>query len=452
MPERARQLARVLNLCLSVAATVTFAVTAPTASAAQPDTRTNPPGGSSTGGSSTKGTTGKSTSTSSSKPPAPAVCADQVEPPKVDDEGDGDPMPPLDVPSTAVGGDRMGECRIVLPSNAPSPPDKLTAGSWVIADQDSGDVLAAYAPHARQRPAGVIKILLAMVALKELNPEQVIVATKADTQSKLAKVGLVADGKYTAHDLIRALIVTSATDVATAIARTLGGEDEAVAKMNALAKDLKATDTRAVNPTGGDQPGMSTSAFDMALIYQAAMKLPEFADAMGASKVTITPQGNRKTQLSRNSDAKAFLAEYNGATGAKYSVTNAAKSTYVGSAERDGKRVIVSIMRSEKEPTDMAESLLDYGFALIKARTQPVGNLGATAPPTTSRDTGAAAGDDDDQDDSVKLASNALAHTAFGNFGLPITIAAGVVVLVGLLMTLRRKMARARRVRAQQAR
>ncbi|MFD1050472.1 hypothetical protein ACFQ1S_35580, partial [Kibdelosporangium lantanae] len=156
-------------------------------------------------------------------------------------------------------------------------------------------------------------------------------------------------------------------------------------------------DTRAVNPTGGDQPGMSTSAFDLAVIYQAAMKLPEFADAMGASKVTITPQGNRKTQVSRNNDAKAFLADYKGATGAKYSVTNAAKSTYVGSAERDGRRVIVSILRSDKEPTDMAESLLDYGFDLIKAKTQPVGNLGATAPPTTPRDT-TAANNEDDQD------------------------------------------------------
>ncbi|GAB3910089.1 hypothetical protein GCM10029964_113160 [Kibdelosporangium lantanae] len=377
MPERARQLARVLNLCLSVA--VMFAVAAPTATAAQPSTGNN-----SSGSSTPKGTTGKSTPTSSTKPPAPAVCPAQVEPPQVNDDGEGDPMPPLDVPRTAVGGDRMGDCGTVLPANAPPPPGGLSAQtSWVIADQDSGDVLAAYAPHARQRPAGVIKILLAMVALRDLQPDQTIVATKADTQSKLGKVGLVADGKYTAHDLIRALAVTSATDVATAISRTLGGDDETVAKMNALAKDLKATDTRAVNPTGGDQPGMSTSAFDLAVIYQAAMKLPEFADAMGASKVTITPQGNRKTQVSRNNDAKAFLADYKGATGAKYSVTNAAKSTYVGSAERDGRRVIVSILRSDKEPTDMAESLLDYGFDLIKAKTQPVGNLGATAPPTT---------------------------------------------------------------------
>ncbi|MFD1048864.1 hypothetical protein ACFQ1S_26675, partial [Kibdelosporangium lantanae] len=70
---------------------------------------------------------------------------------------------------------------------------------------------------------------------------------------------------------------------------------------------------------------------------------------------------------------------------------------------------------------------------------------------TTPRDT-TAANNEDDQDDSVKLAANALDHSAFGNFGLPITIAAGVVVLVGLLMTLRRKMARAKRLRAQQAR
>jgi D-alanyl-D-alanine carboxypeptidase (penicillin-binding protein 5/6) len=342
----------------------------------------------------------------------------------------------------------MGDCGVVLPSNAGLPPDKLTALSWVVADEDSGDILAAFAPHARQRPAGTIKVLLAIVALRELDPASTIVATKEDTRQKLSKIGLVADAKYTARDLIRALIVTSASDVSNAISRALGGPDEAVRKMNALAVELKAFDTRAANPNGTDQPGMSTSAFDSAVIYRAAMQIPEFADATGSSKVTISPQGNRKTQINRSND-NTLLNTFKGATGGKPGLTDAAKSTYVGSAERNGRHVIVSIMRSDKLPWDQAVSLLSYGFDLIGARVQPVGKLGAVAePPKTARDTVQNSADQD----STLSGSTALQRSAFGNFGLPVTIGAGVVVLLAMVMTLRRKMARARRMRTQQAR
>jgi D-alanyl-D-alanine carboxypeptidase (penicillin-binding protein 5/6) len=367
----------------------------------------------------------------------------------VANDGDGDPLPPLDAPDESVGGDRMGECGAVLPANAPLPPDKLTAASWVISDQDTGNVLAAYAPHARQRPAGTIKVLLAMVALRELDQNAIIVATREDTQQKLSKIGLVADGKYITGDLIRALIATSASDVANAIARSLGGPDEAVRKMNALAKELKCYDTRAVNPNGTDQPGMSTSAFDIAVIYREAMRIPEFADATGSSSVVIQPQGNRKNKLNRPNDNKSMLENFKGATGGKSGLTDAAKSTFVGSAEKDGKHVVVSIMRSEKQPFDQAASLLTYGFSLLAAHTEPVGKLGATAEPAkTTRDPNAQSS----SEKTTLVGSSALARSAFGNFGLPVTIAAGAVVLLGLLMTLRRKMARAKRLRAQQAR
>ncbi len=439
-----------MNLCLSVAAAVTFAVVAPAVSSAQTDSKQPPSGGSSSSSGTPKGSgrnTPGSTSTSS-KPPAPAVCATAVNTPNVPNDGDGDPLPPLDVPDEAVGGDRMGECGTVLPPNAPLPPDKLTSASWVIADQDTGTVLAAYAPHARQRPAGTIKVLLAMVALRELDPNAIIVATKEDTQQKLSKVGLVADGKYITSDLIRALIVTSASDVSNAIARALGGPDEAVRKMNALAKELKCFDTRAVNPNGGDQPGMSTSAFDIAVIYREAMRNQEFADATGAANVVIRPQGNRKKELTRPNDNNKMADVFKGTTGGKAGLTDAAKSTYVGSGEKDGKHVIVSIMRSDKQPWDQAGSLLTYGFSLIAAHTEPVGKLGATVEPVkTSRDTSTQSGID-----KTAQTNSTLARSAFGNFGLPITIAAGVVVLIALLMTMRRKMARARRLRAQQAR
>ncbi|MET0134248.1 MAG: serine hydrolase [Kibdelosporangium sp.] len=458
MPERDRQLARVLNLTLSIAAAVTFAVVAPTANAAPIDSpRQNQPSSTPTSPTSPKGT-GTSTSrgssnsnskpTSSTPPPRPDCPGSNVPPPA--DEGDGDPMAPLEVPEQPVGGTRMGECLAVVPNNAPLPPDKLTASSWVIADLDTGDVLAAYAPHARQRPAGTAKILLAMVALREIPADKVIVGTKEDTSSKLkgSKVGIVADGKYTAKDLIRALIVHPAVDAASALARELGGPDEAVRKMNALAEQLQALDTRVINPFGNDAPGMSTSAFDTALIYQEAMRLPEFAEATGAKSVAIKPQGSRNNIEARRSNDNQLLASFKGATGGKQGSTEAAKNTYVGSARRDGRNIVVSIMRSDKAPFEQAAALLNYGFTLASNKVQPVGTLGKVSEPAkTSRDTPLQ--NPEDEDDNTAFGPATLQRSAFGNFGLPITILAGVVVLLGLLLTMRRKMQRARRLRTQ---
>ena len=65
----------------------------------------------------------------------------------------------------------MGECGIVRAGGSTAPPGGITSASWVITDLDSGDVLAAKDPHARERPASLIKSLLAIVVIRELRPD-----------------------------------------------------------------------------------------------------------------------------------------------------------------------------------------------------------------------------------------------------------------------------------------
>ncbi|MCE7005919.1 peptidase M15 [Kibdelosporangium philippinense] len=452
MPERARQLARVLNLSLGIAAAVTFAAAPATANAQQTSSNSSSPRNSASStpkSSSPNKSTGSSTTGNKPSDGAAATsCTSKAVPPPAND-GNGDQLPPLDLPKDPIGGPRMGECGVVLPPNATKLPDGIAADSWLIADEASGDVLASYAPHARQRPAGTIKILLAMVALREIPADKLIVGTREDTRQPGTKVGIIADGKYIAGDLMRALIVMPAADAANALARELGGPDEAALKMNNLARELKALDTRVVNPNGTDVPGQSTSAFDTALIYREALRMPEFEAATGSKRVQIKPQGNRKTTITRNNDNQ-LLNTFAGATGGKAGFTNAAKNVLVGSAERDGRNLIVAVMRSESEPFPQAESLLEYGFTLAAARVQPVGVLtGATSQPSpSSADTPSSA----ETETTTLASSNAVARSAFGTAGLPITILAGAVVLIGLVLTARKKMARAKRLRLQQGR
>ncbi|WP_285745428.1 serine hydrolase [Lentzea sp. NBRC 105346] len=382
-----------------------------------------------------------------------SACANRETPPPPVDTSE-QPKPgtkapgPLEVPESPVGGDRLGECGLILPPNA-QPLPNITAASWLLADIDSGAVLAAYDPHGRQRPASVIKVLLAMVVAKELRGDIVATATAEDIEQECTCVGLRDGGQYTVRQLLQALLLSSGNDVAHTLARQLGGVPNALRKMNALAKELGALDTRAVTPSGLDGPGTSTSAYDVALIFRGAMKYPEFADAIKLQQ-TEFPGRNGGT-ITLNSDNK-LLTSYEGALGGKTGFTDDAQHTYVGAAERNGRRLVVTLLRGQQTPTrivDQAAKLLDYGFAmgpggvgqLVNGAPQPKQKVTTTQPPNVA-DTAATGGDG---------RSERSAPSAFGNVGGPITAVAGLGLLAALFMYFRKKRARARRQAAQSA-
>jgi D-alanyl-D-alanine carboxypeptidase (penicillin-binding protein 5/6) len=279
----------------------------------------------------------------------------------------------------------MAECGLVTPDGALNPPEGNTAASWLVQDLDTGAVVAAKDPHARQRPASLIKTLLALVVVTELNPQQVIVATKEDAEQECTCVGLAAGGQYSIDQLLHGLLMHSGNDVAHAFATALGGADSAVAKMNALAVRIGALDTRAATPSGLDGPGMSTSAYDLSLIFHYAMKQPEFAKVVSTKNFEIPPTGG-KPAIPIYNDNK-LLGVYPGFLGGKTGFTDDARHTYVGAAQRKGKRLAVVMLRAEQKPTkvvDQAAKLLDYGFELENDRAEPVGRITYQAPATTS--------------------------------------------------------------------
>ena len=375
--------------------------------------------------------------------PAQAVqtCADrQAPPPPVDTSerpAPGQPAPPpLPVPAQPVGGARMGECGPVFPGGAAAPPE-TTAASWVIQDLDTGTVVAAKNPHARERPASLIKTLLALVVLDEKKPTDVVVATDEDAKQECTCVGLVAGGSYTVDQLIHGLLMHSGNDVAHALATSLGGVPIAVQKMNAKAAALGALDTRAATPSGLDGPGMSTSAYDLSLIFHAGMKYPEFAGAVATKSFQFPAQLGRPA-FSIINDNK-LLGVYPGFLGGKTGFTDDARHTYVGGAEKDGKRLAVVMTRAEQRPTlvvQQAAQLLDYGFGLVKAGAQPVGELVQPAPPPESAASSSA---------KVSAAAGqtpSSGNDAFGVTGWIITLAVALAIIAGFVINHRRRSAR----------
>lgn len=240
------------------------------------------------------------------------------------------------------------------------------APNWLIADLDSGQVLAEQNGYAVTPPASTIKVLLALTALDEVGLDDTVVASPADTAVECNCAGIKPGQTYTARQLLDALLLVSGNDAANALADMLGGPEAAVAKMNAKAAEVGATATHASTPSGLDGPDGpgATTPHDLAVIFRAAMANPVFAEITAAPTAMFPTDAGERPLVNMNE----LLHRYPGAFGGKTGFTDAARKTYVGGASRDGRRLVVAMMYGlirEGGPNywDQAGALLDWGFA-----------------------------------------------------------------------------------------
>jgi serine-type D-Ala-D-Ala carboxypeptidase (penicillin-binding protein 5/6) len=241
------------------------------------------------------------------------------------------------------------------------------AQAWIVADMDSGAVLAARDEFGQYAPASTIKVLLALTVLDELPLDTTVVANEADTKVECNCAGVAPGQVYSARQLLEALLLVSGNDAANTLATMLGGQDTAVMKMNAKAALLGAYGTNVGSPSGLDGPGidMWSSPHDLAVIFRAAMANPVFASITAQPTAVFPTKTGDKVLVNQNE----MLKRYPGMLGGKTGFTDRAQKTYVGAATRNGRRLVIALMYGMDKPGqptywDQASSLLDWGFAL----------------------------------------------------------------------------------------
>ena len=275
-------------------------------------------------------------------------------------------------PPGPPGGAALAAPGVVAPAGAPPLPPKLTATAWLVADLDTGEVLAAKGAHTRLAPASTLKMLTAVTLIPRVPAEQMVVPTFDDLNVDGSKVGLKERIAYPARELFESLMVVSANDAANTLASAGGGHAESAALMNAEALRLGAVNTHAVNSSGLDAPGQVSTPYDLALIARAGMAMPDFRRYVTVRRSSVTaPKGKRFEIYTHNK----LLLNYPGAIGIKNGYTSRAKASFVGAAERDGRRLVVALMRGQPRLWTEAEMLLDWGFAARAAGVAPVGQL-----------------------------------------------------------------------------
>jgi len=280
---------------------------------------------------------------------------------------------------STVGGDRLATRGVVVAAGTPPLPAGLAARGWLVADARTGDVLAARDPHGRYYPASTLKTLTLLTLQPLLDPHRVVVGTREDENIEGSRVGLVAGGRYPVALLFQALVLQSGNDAANALARAAGGVDVTVRAMGETAASIGAYDTVVGTPSGLDVAGQSSSPYDLALIFRALLARPATAAVLRTPSARMPGVPGRTFGWQIQSQ-NPLLRTYRGDLGGKTGFTDAARHTFVTAAERNGRRLVVSVMDTESRPlraSDQAARLLDWGFS-VRPGTPGVGVLVAS--------------------------------------------------------------------------
>ncbi|WP_329116921.1 D-alanyl-D-alanine carboxypeptidase family protein [Streptomyces sp. NBC_01353] len=319
-----------------------------------------------------------------------------VSPAHADNKEDQQPKPPAAMAS--VGGELLGlpGTQVKLGTGAPVLPKELSGRSWIVADAETGDVLAAHNSHWPLAPASTLKMLFADTVLPRfprttshtVDPKEL-----AGIGSGSSLVGVKEKQNYTVHDLWLGVFLRSGNDAVRVLAEMNGGLPKTVKDMNDHAAELQAVDTHVVSPDGYDAPGQVSSAYDLTLIARSGMQKADFREYAATARAKFPgeqkPGKKRETFEIQNTNrlltGALGVAPYQGMAGVKNGNTTHAGSTFTGVAERNGKVLLVTVMNpSSKEQHAVYKEtarLLDWGFA-ASGKVTPVGRL---VPPKSAR-------------------------------------------------------------------
>lgn len=250
----------------------------------------------------------------------------------------------------------------------PQPP-QIQAGSWVLMDYTTGQILTAGNEHVQRNPASLTKLMTGYVVDRAIDSKRIsaddIVTVGKDAWAKgnpvfegSSLMFLKPGDRLTVRDLSRGLIIDSGNDACVALAdHVAGGEKQFVGMMNHYVIELGLRDTHFETVHGLDAPGQHSSAYDLAVLSRAIIRgEPEFYHMYSERSLTW----NGITQQNRN----GLLWDKNlNVDGLKTGHTASAGFNLIASSTLGQRRLIAVIMGGEspKGREEQARKLLHWG-------------------------------------------------------------------------------------------
>lgn len=245
---------------------------------------------------------------------------------------------------------------------------ETSAASAILMD-GNGNILYEKDSHKRLPPASVTKTMTLLLAVEAVEQGKIkltdeIMTTENAWRQGGSQIWLEPGEKMTAQEMLTAVAVVSANDAAVALMEHIyGSEQAAVDAMNKRAESLGLQDTHFSNVNGLPAAEHYMSAYDTALIAKEAVTHSLYMELTGIKEHWL--RGGKNWLVNTNK----LLWWYPGADGLKTGWTEEAKYCFVGTAKRDGLRLIAVVFATPEPRSHLRESmkLLDWGFANFTA-------------------------------------------------------------------------------------
>lgn len=254
----------------------------------------------------------------------------------------------------------------------------------ILMDLNTGKILYSKNANEKMYPASTTKIMTAILTLERCKlTDKVTITHDAvyNVPSGYSIASLFEGEELTVDQLLHVLLIPSANDAAFALADHIGGNVEEFSNMmNKKAEEIGCKNTHFVNPNGIHKEEHYSTAYDLALIGQYAMKNDIFREIVSTTTYTL-PTTNKYDKEDRIFNTTNELIRKNSkyyyqyATGAKTGYTEVAKSCIVATAKKDNKELIAVILHDEKTETGASarevdcKNLFEYGFNNYELKT-----------------------------------------------------------------------------------
>ena len=234
----------------------------------------------------------------------------------------------------------------------------VKAKSSALYNPDTKTFLYENNAGARLSPASTTKIITALIAIEELDPDEIISVPRAAVGVEGSSLYLAEGDELSVRDLIYGVLLQSANDAATALALRISGDIPTFAQlMTQRARDIGAVDTSFQNPHGLDSDEHYTTAHDLSLIAAEALGNDTFRKISSTYKYTFNIGDKTRVIVNHNK----LLRAYDGCIGVKTGYTRKSGRCLVSAAERNGVTLIAVTLNDPDDWNDHSD-MLDYGF------------------------------------------------------------------------------------------
>lgn len=244
----------------------------------------------------------------------------------------------------------------------------------IVMDKDSGRIIYGSDIHDRELIASTTKIMTSLVVLNNSNLDKVVTVGDEVTKAYGSAIYIKPMEKLTIKDLLYGLMLRSGNDAALVLAKNVGGSIDGFVKlMNDTAYNLGMKDTTFNNPSGLDEESENkSSVYDMALLMREAMNNKYFRKITSTEKYTLRTNFNTYIWYNKNK----LLSKYKYATGGKIGYTKRARHTFVSSASKNGKNLIIASFKDDDIFKTHEELYEKFFGELKKYRVVDKNNLG----------------------------------------------------------------------------